>query len=271
VGAAALGWLTAAPLGAQNVTIPNFWDPRARIDRPDLSAVRTVRFMTDDEFPPLHFAGPDGAPTGFAVELARAACEKLTLTCTIQTRRFDTLLPALEEKAGDVVVAAIPITAELQQRFGTTAPYFKTPARFVAKRDRNLPEPIGAAVQGRSVGVVAGTAHEVFIKTYLPGAQLREFADAAAAQGALVRGEVDYLFGDGVGLALWVGGVEAGNCCGFVGGPYLHPRFFGEGIGFVLRKEDEVLRRAFDHALHRLWEEGRYAELYLRFFPVSPF
>ena len=44
-----------------------------------------------------------------------------------------------------------------------------------------------------------------------------------------------------------------------------------EGIGFIVRKDDELLRRAFDHALQRLWDEGKYAELYLRFFPVSPF
>ena len=31
------------------------------------------------------------------------------------------------------------------------------------------------------------------------------------------------------------------------------------------------LSRALDDALQRLWDEGKYAELYLRFFPVSPF
>jgi polar amino acid transport system substrate-binding protein len=265
-----VAWLSA-PLQAQGVTIPNFWDPRARIERPDLSGVRSVRFMTDDEFPPLHFAGPDGTPTGFAVELARAACERLSLACTIQTRRFDTLLPALEEKAGDVVVAGIPLTPELQQRFGATAPYFKTPARFVARKDRAMPDPVGAAVRGRSIGVIGGTAHEVFAKTFLPGANVRDFPDAPAALRALRAGEIEYAFGDGLGLALWIGGTEAANCCGFVGGPYLHPRFFGDGVSFILRKEDETLRRAFDHALQRLWEDGKYAELYLRFFPVSPF
>jgi polar amino acid transport system substrate-binding protein len=37
----------------------------------------------------------------------------------------------------------------------------------------------------------------------------------------------------------------------------------------VLRRDDEAIRRAFDHALQRLWDEGRYADLYLRFFPVG--
>jgi polar amino acid transport system substrate-binding protein len=72
-------------------------------------------------------------------------------------------------------------------------------------------------------------------------------------------------------LALWIGGAESGDCCALTGGPYLESRYFGEGIGFILRAEDENLRRAFDHALFKLHETGKYAELYLRFFPIGPF
>ncbi len=77
--------------------MPDFWNPRSRGERVEAPQTgRAVRFLTDDEFPPLHFAGPDGNPTGFVVELARAVCEKLTITCTVQARRFDTLLDALD-------------------------------------------------------------------------------------------------------------------------------------------------------------------------------
>ncbi|MBE7244728.1 MAG: transporter substrate-binding domain-containing protein, partial [Actinomycetospora chiangmaiensis] len=75
------------------MTVPDFWNPRSRGERVEAPQTgRAVRFLTDDEFPPLHFAGPDGNPTGFVVELARAVCEKLAITCTVQARRFDTLL-----------------------------------------------------------------------------------------------------------------------------------------------------------------------------------
>jgi polar amino acid transport system substrate-binding protein len=227
--------------------------------------------MVDDEFPPLHFAGPDGVPTGFSVELAGAACEKLGITCSIQVRRFDTLLDALNDKAGDVVAAAIPIGADIRARFAATWPYFKIPARFVARRDRNVPEPQGKALQGRSVAVVAGTAHEAYAKAFMTGATIRSVPDPNAGHAALKSGEVDYLFGDGLSLALWIGGTDAADCCTLVGGPFLESRFFGEGIGFLVRKEDDLLRRAFDYAFQRLWEEGKYAEIYLRFFPISPY
>jgi len=263
--------LTAGLAQAQGVNIPNFWDPKAQLDRPDLPASRTIRFLVDDDFPPLHFPGLDGNPTGLSVELARAACERLGLSCTIQVRRFDTLLEALGERQGDVVAAAIPITADLRSRFAVTGPYFKIPARFAVRKDRNQPAPEAKALQGRAIGVIGGTAHEAFAKAFMPGTTLKPFPELAAAQAALKAGEIDYLFADGLGLALWIGGEEAGGCCDFSGGPYLESRFFGEGIGFITRTEDDNLRRALDFALQQLWKEGKYAELYLRFFPISPF
>jgi polar amino acid transport system substrate-binding protein len=256
---------------AQQVAIPNFWDPRSRTEKPDLTGIKTVRFLVDDDFPPLHFAGADGNPTGFSVELARTACEKLAVACTVQVRRFDTLLDALADKNGDVVAAAIPINTELRQRFLVTQPYFKIPARFAVRKDRNEPDPQGKNLQGRTIAVLSGTAHEAFANAFLSRATVKPFAERSAAEAALKKGEVDYLFADGLSLALWLGGSEAADCCAFIDGPYLESRFFGEGIGFVVRKDDDALRRALDFALQRLWDEGKYAELYLRFFPVSPF
>ena len=253
------------------VPIPNFWDPLAWAEKPDVGGVRAVRFLVDDEFPPLHFAGADGNPTGFSVELARAACERLSIVCTVQVRRFDTLLDALTQKTGDVVAAAVPIDAGLRQRFSITQPYFKIPARFAVRKDRGAPEPRGKLLDGRSIGVLSGTAHEAFAQEFLSNATIKPFPDRGAGEAALKRGEVDYLFADGLSLALWLGGTDAAECCAFIGGPYLESRYFGEGVGFVVRPEDETLRRALDYALQRLWDEGKYAELYLRFFPVSPF
>ena len=257
---------------APRVAVPDFWNPRSRGERVEAPQTgRAVRFLTDDEFPPLHFSGPDGNPTGFVVELARAVCEKLSITCTVQARRFDTLLDALDTRQGDVVAAAIPLTATLREKFLATRPYFRWPARFAARTDRGLPAPSAAALAGRSVGVIGGSAHAAYLKAFFPKAVLREFTDLAAAEGALKRAEIDYLFADGLNLALYVGGQEGDNCCALVGGDYLENRFFGEGIGLITRQEDTGLSRALDDALQRVWDDGKYTELYLRFFPVSPF
>src|SRR5580704_16700293 len=50
--------------------VPGFWDPRRRPERPDLSRISIIRFLTETDYPPFNFAGPDGNPAGFNVDLA---------------------------------------------------------------------------------------------------------------------------------------------------------------------------------------------------------
>ena len=74
--------------------VPGFWDPRRRPDRPDMSRLTVIRFLTETDYPPFNFTGPDGNPAGFNVDLARALCDEIKITCTIQMRRFETLVDA---------------------------------------------------------------------------------------------------------------------------------------------------------------------------------
>ena len=76
----------ALPRGA---AVPGFWDPRRRPERPDLSRIQSIRFLTDLDYPPFDYAGADGNPAGFNVDLARLLCEEIKTACTIQARRFD--------------------------------------------------------------------------------------------------------------------------------------------------------------------------------------
>ena len=254
---------------ADPTAVPSFWDPRRRPERPDLSRISIIRFLTETDYPPFNFAGPDGAPTGFNVELARSICEELKVACTIQMRRFDTLIDSLEKNQGDAVIASLAENAATRKRVEFSDPYYRTPARFVARRDLALKDLSAAALEGKRVGVIAGTAHEAYLKTLFTEAELHPYPNAEAARAALMKGEVDLIFGDGISLAFWLNGSASRECCEFLGGPYLESRYFGEGVGIAVKRGNETLRRALNYALFKLWEKGTYTDLYLRYFPIS--
>ena len=250
------------------VFIPNFWDPAQRPDKPDLSSIRVIRFLTEDDYPPMHFLTEDGKLAGFNVDLARAVCDALSVACTVQSRRWDTLFDALKEGRGDAVVASVRVTPKLRESFGFTAPYLRTPARFVARAGTAI-DPSPESLAGKTVAVVARSAHEDYLATFFPKAERQTFDDLDRARAALQHGDVDLLFADGLTMAVWLNGQEANECCAFVGGPYGESRWFGEGVSIATRKNEVVLRRAIDWALQRVAERGVYAELYLRYFPVG--
>ena len=169
----------------RSVAVPGFWDPRRRPERPDLSRLQTIRFLTETDYPPFDYAGPDGNPAGFNVDLARLLCDEIKVTCTIQARRFDTLLDALADNRGDAVIASIAPTAETRRRADFTDPYYRTPARFVARIDSGIGDVLPELLEGKKIAVVAGTAHEAFLKQMFTEAELRPYPNADAARAAL--------------------------------------------------------------------------------------
>ena len=262
----------AQMIGAEPaVPVPGFWDPRRRPERPDLSRLSVIRFLTETDYPPFNFAGPDGNPQGFNVDLARLMCEELKLGCTVQMRRFETLVASLNENRGDAVIASLAMTPQARVRVDFTDPYYRTPARFVVQRDSPIVEVVPEKLEGRKVAVVAGTAHEAYLKALFTEVEVRPYPNADVARLALRRGDVDLLFGDGISLAFWLNGTDSENCCAFRGGPYLDSRYFGEGVSIAVKRGNETIRLALNWALFRVWEQGRFTDLWLRYFPISPF
>ncbi len=251
-----------------NVVIPFYGDPRVRTERPDGPIPRNLRVVTDDEFPPLHFADPDGLPAGFSVDLMRAVCERLAVNCTIQTRRFDTLLQALADGQADVAAAAMPVSSQIKARFHVSRIYHRLPARFIGANGFTAGR-FETGLEGVQIAVVQDTAHAAFLAEHFPKARTSLVRDLESALSSLQRGEVELAFGDGQAGAIWLGARSAGFR--FQGGAYISPRHFGEGIGFVMRPDEPNLKRSVDYALQALWDDGTYARLFLRYFPVSPF
>jgi polar amino acid transport system substrate-binding protein len=262
---------SAQPSAADPVAIPGFWDPRRRPERPDLSRMSLIRFLTEIDYPPFNYLGSDGQPAGFNIDLARMICEELKIACSIQMRRFDTLLASLGENRGDAVIASVAATPATRKLADFTDPYYRTPARFVARRDAVISGVRPEQLEGKQVAVIAGTAHEAFLKVLFTEVNLHPYATPELAREALRKGEVDLLFGDGISLAFWLNGTDSQNCCSFRGGPFLESRYFGEGIGIAVKRGNDALRQGFNWALFRLWEKGRFSDLWLRYFPISPF
>jgi polar amino acid transport system substrate-binding protein len=267
VAAGLPGW--AQPAG--DPPAPNFWDPRSNVERPAPGTIKTIRFITTSDYPPFNFVDASGRLTGFNVDLARAICKQLSAACTIQARPWTDLVAALEEGRADAAIAGVAINEETLRRVSFTDVYLRSPARFAVRRDRPLAEVTPEALQDRTIGVVAKSAHEAFLAAFFPEARRQTFDDADDADAALKDGKVDAVFGDGIQLSFWFQGKLAEECCTFAGGPYLESRFFGDGYAIAVNQKSIDLKRAMNGALLNLQESGGYAELYHRYFPIGFF
>jgi len=186
-------------------------------------------------------------------------------------RRFETLLDAIASNRGDAIIASLAVTPQLRARVDFTDPYYRAPARFVSRRDAVMAEVRPEYLEGKKIGAVAGTSHEAYLKAMFTDAELHPYANDDALRLGLRRGEVDFIFGDAIALGVLDQRHDSAECCAFSGGPFVESRYFGEGIGIAVRKGNDLLRQSLNWALFRLWEKGRYTDLWLRYFSVSPF
>src|SRR5690606_33461920 len=91
-----------APGAAEQPSIPQFWDVKERLVRPDISALPRVRFLTTIDFPPFNYIDANGLITGLHVDLAREICLELGIIdrCQIQALPWEELEGALERNEG---------------------------------------------------------------------------------------------------------------------------------------------------------------------------
>jgi len=228
-----------------------------------------IRFLTDSDYPPYNYFDEDHVLTGFNVSVARAICLELDVTCEIRTRDWSELLPALAHGEADAVIASIAKTPRTLERASFSIPYHYTPGRFVVRRTEEEFEITRDSISKRPVGVVAGTTHEAFVRTYFPDADVQTFSSPLDARTALRLGRVSLLFGDAANLALWMNGTNARGCCSFRGEAFSEPLFFGDGVSIAVRKGNVELTNALNEGIARIRKSRRLEEIFLQFFPVK--
>jgi polar amino acid transport system substrate-binding protein len=260
-------------LAEDAVLVPNYMDPRERIAAPDLQPFPRIRFITTVDFPPFSFLDQTSRLSGFHIDLARAICAELEILskCQIQALPWSELPGALQSGQAEAIISGIAMTPASRSEYRFTRTYMTLPARFVARNELAGRDRTAETLTEQRVGVMAGTAHEAMLRAWFPDLKPVTFSRQEWMFDALKSGSVAAIFGDGLQLSFWLASQSAEGCCGFLDGPYVSQRHLGEGLAIAVRPRNARLAVAFDHALAALNRNGRFAELYLRWFPNGLF
>jgi len=236
-----------------------------------LSRRAVIRFLTEGDYPPFNYLDEDNVLTGFNVDMARAICLELAAACDIQVRPWSELIPALRRGEADAVIASHAISQNMLKAVDVTDRYYHTPGRFAGPRSVSRLDVTPEGLEGRKIAVAKGTAHEAYLRAFFSDSSIRAFETPELARDALITGAVDLLFDDGISLVFWLNGTASKGCCEFKGGPFSEPKYFGDGVGVVVGREDQQLKSLINAALKHIRSNGRYEELLLRYFPLRAF
>lgn len=228
----------------------------------------TVRIATEGAYPPFNFVDAQNQPQGFEIDLARAICERMRVTCTFTTDDWDALIPGLRQDRYDAVMASLEINEERRHRIAFSRPYYRTPAVFMTRKAAPMPDLSPAGMKGRRIGAMAGTVYAAYLEDlYKQGSEIRLYANQDEASLDLALERVDAVLGDKIAMFEWLKRGREADCCAFQADAPPSVAHFGEGYGVGLRKADTDLRDLFNKAIDEIIADGTYQKVRSAYWP----
>jgi lysine-arginine-ornithine-binding protein len=232
---------------------------------------KKVRVGTEGAYPPFNFFDSNQQLQGFDIDIAKALCDKMKVECDFVAQDWDGIIPALLANKYDAIIASMTITEERKKTVDFTNRYYRTGAHFVASKSSNIKDVSPGALKGKTLGAQSATTHSSYLEDIYQraGAQLKLYGTQDEANADLAAGRLDAVLADKIVLLDWLNKGGEATCCQFVGDDIKDSKYFGEGQGIAVRKEDADLKEMFNKAIDQIRADGTYEKINSKYFPFD--
>jgi polar amino acid transport system substrate-binding protein len=231
-------------------------------------AADKVIIGTEGAYPPFNNLEADGSLTGFDIDIAKALCAEMKVECTFVTQDWDGIIPALQAKKFDAIVASMSITPERKQKVDFTDKYYNTPPAIAVAKDSDIKEATEEGLAGKTIGAQSSTTHSNYAEAHLKKSELKLYPTTEEYKLDLANGRIDGVIDDIVVLSEWVK-TQDGACCKVLSTLPIDPVINGEGAGIAVRKGDDALREKFNKAIAAIRANGVYQKINAKYFPFD--
>lgn len=210
---------------------------------------------TNAEFPPFEYLDK-GEVTGFDIELVNELGKVMDADVKVLDMSFDGLLPALQMKKVDLVIAGMTATEERKKTVSFTQPYYTASQVIIVKEGNNSIKSFDD-LKGKKVAVMLGFTGDTIVSE-IEGVSIERFNAAYAGIMALQADKVEAVVLDSEpaknyvkqnpGLILAKADAEQ------------------EEYAIALRKNDKALLEKVEKALAEIKANGTYDALIKKYF-----
>jgi polar amino acid transport system substrate-binding protein len=224
-----------------------------------------VRIAMDATYPPFESLDPSGEIVGFEVDIGKALCERMKVTCEFSNQAWEGIIPGLLANNYDAILSSMSITEERMQQMDFTDKVYNTPPAIAVPNDSPLKGVTPEDLKGITIGAQTSTTHANYAEAKFPDAELKIYPSPDEYKLDLSSGRIDAAIDDVVVLDEWTKS-EAGKCCKVLGVLPTDPVINGEGAGIGIRKEDGDLKEMFNKALAEIIADGTYKAINDKYF-----
>ena len=226
-------------------------------------AADKLRIGTEGAYPPFNEIDNTGKAVGFDLDIAWALCEKMGAECSVVTSDWDGIIPALNTRRFDFLVASMSITEERKRAVDFTDPYYTNKLQFVAPKKSDF-EVDKDYLKGKTIGAQRATIAGQWLEENLDDViSIRYYDTQENAYLDMASGRIDGVLADVFVQYEWLQS-DAGADFEFKGEPVVDD----DEMGIAVRKGDP-LRERLNKALAEIIEDGTHEKINAKYFPFS--
>ncbi len=230
-----------------------------------------LKVAIDPTYEPFTYKTPDGKPAGFDVDIANAVCAEIKRNCVFVEQVWDSMIPGLQARKYDVIVSSLSITDERKRVIDFSDRYYKTPSAIVVKKGTEYTGP--ASLKGKRIGVLKGSTQEKWALGELKPAGVNVVPYEAQDQVYLDinAGRLDGTVADKVEVHGGFLRKPEGKDYGYVGHDQYETKYYGDGIGIGMRKNQKDLKEQINKAIKTIRSNGTYNTIAKKYFDFDAY
>jgi len=227
-----------------------------------------IRIGVEANYPPFSKMGTDGKYSGFDIDIANALCVAMKAECTMVAQEWDGMMPALNARKFDMIVASMTISEERLKVADFSDSYYDIPSTFIAKTDA-IKDVSPATLKGKTIIVTRNTPRAKYVAEHYKESQVLQVAKEADVTMELQAGRGDIGFGSSLAATTAFLKSPEGKTFSKVGPPINPSGNKAGGTGIAMRKGEESLRTKVNAALKTITANGVYKSLNDKYFEVN--
>ena len=215
--------------------------------------------------PPFEYVDDSGNDQGFTVELMDMIAQEMGLELNyLPAQKFDNIIPMAKQAVKtDVSACNITINDARKKEVDFTDPYMDSNQGVAVAKNSGYADTDSLNAAGVKIAVQSGTTSEEWAQENLPRATTVNFDDWTAAFTAVMSGQCQAVVCD-LPVEQWM--VNSS----FTDMEIIKEVPTGEQFGIAVSKDNPELTAAINAALKQIRADGRYDELYEKYFGTKP-
>ena len=216
----------------------------------------TLTVCSDIPYVPFEYE-ENGEYTGFDMDIVKEIASGLGLELAVQDAGFEGIASGtvLAANQCDLSASAITITEERQEAMGFAEPYYDSLQSLLVPVDSDIKSI--EDLDGKKLGVQGNTTGESYARDNATGAEIFAYPSDAELFPAIQSGNVDAVLQD---LPVNIGHTEDGDFT------IAEEYETDESYGFAMDKDNTELVSAVNEQLTEMRDNGKYQEIYDKYF-----